>query len=65
MDRSQVVDYLSALDDDEWAQIVADARGTDTDTDAEVRAATESGDLAESFRLKAKQLAALLQNPGR
>lgn len=62
MDRTAVVNYLASLDDQEWSSVVADARGTDVDTDAALRAAEKSGDWQTSMALKSQQLSRLL-NP--
>lgn len=60
MDRNEIVSYLGALDDTEWAALVADARGVDNTTDAKLRAAERSSDWQTSMALKAARLNQLL-----
>lgn len=64
MDRDRVVDFVAALDESEWAQLVAEARGTDPATDARLRAAETAGDWRESMRLKNEQLRKLMNPKG-
>lgn len=62
MDRDQLVNYIGALDDAEWSQLVDEARGVDNSTDAKLRAAEKAGDWQTSFAIKSRQLSQLL-NP--
>lgn len=52
MDRNQILTYLRGLDDEQWQQFVAEARGT----------AEQSGDWRQSMAKKNRKLAQLISN---